>query len=59
MLLLRDSLSIWDWGGRVKLNISELVQDYRAGMLLSFVVASYSSAEALSGLGYSNFHPFD
>lgn len=45
VLLLRDSLSIWDRGGCVKLNISEPVQDYRAGMLLSFVVTSYSSAQ--------------
>lgn len=45
MLLLRDSLSIWDGSGCVKLNISELVQDYITGMLPSFVASSYSSAE--------------
>lgn len=45
MLLLRDSLSIWDGSGCVKLNISELEQDYRTDMLPSFVVSSYSSAE--------------
>lgn len=38
-------MGIWGGGGYVKLNISELVKDYRAGMLPSFVVTSYSSAQ--------------